>query len=172
MTYTLDSLARDIGKTLEEKSGDEMASALCDAVQAALTDKDFLATNIGADKTKPREIIYEDPDKGFCICVHTYQGGANSAPHDHGPAWAIYGQAEGSTEMTDWRIVKPVDGDEPALVEPERTYTLTPGMAYFYAPGAVHSPKRDGDTKLLRIEGANLDHIKRTPMKAADPAAA
>lgn len=167
MAYTLEALARDIGRALDEHSGDEAAPVLCAAVETALTDEAFLAANVGADKTKPREVLYEDPDKGFCICVHSYDAGASSDPHDHGPAWAIYGQAEGDTEMTDWRIVKPFEPDSPALVEPERTYTLKPGMAYYYAPGKVHSPKRAGATKLLRIEGANLDHVERTPMKAA-----
>lgn len=170
MTYTLDSLAKDISQTLDEKSGDEAATALCAVVEAALKDDGFLTANIGADKTKPREILYEDADKGFCICVHAYNAGANSTPHDHGGEWAIYGQAEGSTEMTDWRIVKPGDGDEPALVEPERSYMLEPGMARYYTPSDIHSPKRTGATKLLRIEGANLDNVQRTPMKAADPA--
>ncbi len=37
----------------------------------------------------------------------------------------------------------------------------------FYDVGVVHSPKRDGLTKLVRIEGANLDRIKRSNIKAA-----
>jgi hypothetical protein len=69
--------------------------------------------------------------------------------------------------MTDWRIVRKGDGETPSLVEPERTYVLKPGDAHFYDVGVVHSPKRDGLTKLVRIEGANLDRIKRSNIKAA-----
>jgi hypothetical protein len=36
----------------------------------------------------------------------------------------------------------------------------------------IHSPKRDTVTKLVRIEGANLDHIKRSNIKAASKVAA
>jgi hypothetical protein len=57
--------------------------------------------------------------------------------------------------MTDWRIVRPGDEANPTLVEPERTYVLQPGDAHFYDVGVVHSPKREGLTKLVRIEGAN-----------------
>ena len=145
---------------------------LVDLVQKALTDESFLDANVRTGQTEPRRVIYEDPELGFCICAHVYGDAAHSAPHDHGTSWAIYGQAEGETEMTDWRIVRAATGDAPALVEPDRTYTMTPGMAHYYAPGAVHSPKRDGATKLLRIEGANLDLVERTPIKRADTAAA
>ena len=69
--------------------------------------------------------------------------------------------------MTDWRIVRKGDGTNPTLVEPDRTYVLKPGDAHFYDVGVVHSPKRDGLTKLVRIEGANLARIKRSNIKKA-----
>ena len=31
---------------------------------------------------------------------------AHGEPHDHGSSWAIYGLAEGDTEMTDWKVVR------------------------------------------------------------------
>ena len=92
---------------------------------------------------------------------------ANGGPHDHGNSWAIYGLAVGDTEMTDWRIVKKSQGDEPTLVEPAKTYVLKPGDSHFYDVGVIHSPKRDGLTKLVRVEGRNLDHVQRSNIKAA-----
>jgi hypothetical protein len=112
-------------------------------------------------------VLYEDPELGFCICGHVYEGAANGAPHDHGSSWAIYGVAQGDTEMTDWRIVKKAEGDAPNLVEPVKTYVMKPGDAHVYDVGAVHSPMRAGPTKLVRIEGKNLDHVKRSNIKAA-----
>ena len=47
---------------------------------------------------------------------------------------------------------------------------MKPGDGHFYDVGVVHSPKRDGLTKLVRIEGSNLDRIKRSNIKAADAA--
>ena len=44
---------------------------------------------------------------------------------------------------------------------------LRPGDAHFYDVHVIHSPKRDTVTKLVRIEGSNLDHIKRSNIKAA-----
>ena len=34
-------------------------------------------------------------------------------------------------------------------------------MAYLYNEGDLHSPKREGSTRLIRIEGQNVETIKR-----------
>ncbi|MEJ1994697.1 MAG: hypothetical protein P8X75_05705 [Limibacillus sp.] len=169
MPYSLNDLAADIRAELSKKPVEDCAEELCAFVSKALKDKDFVAKHLPdrAEGEAPREVLYEDPDLGFCICGHVYSGEAIGNPHDHGPSWAIYGQAEGSTEMIDWKIVKPGSGDEPALVEKARSYTLKPGDAHFYKVGHVHSPKRVAPTRLIRIEGSNLDHIQRSNIKAA-----
>ena len=34
--------------------------------------------------------------------------------------------------------------------------------------GVLHSPRREGSTRLLRIEGMNMDRVKRFPYEAVD----
>jgi hypothetical protein len=34
-------------------------------------------------------------------------------------------------------------------------------MAHVYHEGEVHSPRRDGPTRLIRIEGRNMDRLGR-----------
>jgi hypothetical protein len=167
MSYTLEELAADIRAALKADPGPAGKTQVCKHVSKALLDKDFVARHLTEDQCKPRKVLYEDPELGFCICGHVYQDASVGAPHDHGPAWAIYGLAEGDTEMVDWRIVKPGDGTNPILVEREKSYVLKPGDAHYYAPGVVHSPNRSGLTRLIRIEGGNLDRIKRSNIKAA-----
>jgi hypothetical protein len=168
MAYALTQLAADIRETLKSSTGRAAKDIVCEHVSKALRDPLFLTTHLRdrAPGAHPREVLYEDPELGFCICGHVYSGPANGAPHDHGPSWAIYGQAAGVTEMTDWKIVTKGTGDEPALVEPVRTYLMSPGDAHLYDVGDVHSPKRDAPVKLIRIEGQNLDHIQRSSIKA------
>ena len=168
MTYTLTQLAADIRETLKADSSSAGKEKVCGYVSKALTDKAFIATHLKdrANGAHPREVLYEDPELGFCICGHVYDGPAHGSPHDHGSSWAIYGQATGITEMTDWRIVEKGSGDKPSLVEPVRTYAMKPGDAHLYEVGVVHSPKRDAPVKLVRIEGKNLDHVKRSNIKA------
>ena len=43
-------------------------------------------------------------------------------------------------------------------------------MAYLYEPGALHSPRRDGATRLLRIEGLNIEKIGRLAYEAVEDA--
>ena len=111
--------------------------------------------------------LFEDPELGFCICAHVYLGSASAPPHDHGPTWAIYGQATGQTVMTEFKALQAPDGDTPGKVEPVKTYELNPGMAVAYPTGRLHAPKREGDTRLIRIEGRNLDHVSRDAFELA-----
>jgi hypothetical protein len=169
MSYTLKELAADIHRTLTDDPGASGKAAVCRLVSRAATDPDFVATHL-KDRpagSKPREILYEDPQLGFCICGHVYDREAIGSPHDHGSSWAIYGQATGVTEMTDWKIVEKGDGEKPTLVEPVRTYLMHPGDVHLYDVGMVHSPKREAAVKLIRIEGQNLDHMRRSKIKAA-----
>jgi hypothetical protein len=167
MAYTLEQLSADIRQALKKDSGPAGKQAVCVLVSKVLLDKEFVVKHLTADQCQPRKVLYQDPELGFCVCGHVYETAAHGTPHDHGSSWAIYGLAVGDTEMTDWRIVRPGDGANPTLVEPERSYVLQPGDAHFYDVGVVHSPRRDGLTKLVRIEGTNLDHVKRSNIKAA-----
>src|SRR6185312_7708690 len=152
MTYSLTQLAADIRETLKADSDPAAKQKVCGYVSKALTDKTLVATHLKdrAPGAHPREVLYEDPELGFCICGHVYDGPANGSPHDHGSSWAIYGQATGVTEMTDWRIVEPGNGEAPTLVEPVPPHHLPPGDAHLYDVGAVHSPNRAAPVKLIR----------------------
>ena len=161
MEYTLERFADDCRTALREQEPMAAREAIRTYCSRACNDDGFVATHFGPDNTSPRKILYEDPDLGFCILSHVHEGAGDSRPHDHGPSWAIYAQAEGRTEMTDWRVVRPGEGDTPGVVEPVRTYTLRRGDAHVYHEGDVHSPRRDGPTRLIRIEGMKLDGVPR-----------
>jgi len=166
MPYTLNQFAADCRMALQDGDSPEAFEAVRQYVETALKDSDFLATHVPQDAAEPRRIIYEDPELGFCICAHSYTDAKQGEPHDHGPTWAIYGQAAGETEMTDWEIVKPASDGAPAKVKKVRSYRMEPGDAHVYAPGDVHAPYRDAPTRLIRIEGTNTDHVERTPIEA------
>jgi hypothetical protein len=167
MHYTLDQFAVDCRTALEADAGPAGQEQVRQLTEKALRDQDFLSACFDVPVAKEREILYEDPELGFCICRHVYTGAKDASPHDHGPTWAIYGQAEGETDMTDWRIVQPPKDGEPGKVEQTRTYRLRPGMAHLYLAGEVHAPYRAGPTKLIRIEGRNTDTVQRTPLEPA-----
>lgn len=168
MSYTLEDFAADCRGALRADPGAGGQEKVVGFVQKALKDDAFIAEHVTPDLPAERTILFEDPELGFCICAHNYKGAKQGVPHDHGKTWAIYGQAVGETEMTDWRIVSPADGDKPAQVELAKSYKLVPGNAHLYPAGAVHAPLRDGPTRLIRIEGSNCDNEIRTRIEPVE----
>lgn len=167
MAYTLDQFVADCRAALLKDPGPAGRERVRQYTEKACSDADFVATHLGPQANADRKILYEDPDLHFCILAHVYKGAKNSSPHDHGPSWAIYGQAAGVTEMTEWRLVeKPSDG-KPGKVVKERTYTMTPGTAHLYGEGVLHSPRRESETRLIRIEGRDLTKVKRDKFEIA-----
>ena len=80
--------------------------------------------------TPERKVLYEDPELGFTILAHGYVGAKGSKPHDHGPSWAIYGQAAGETIMTDWDCLARPNEGAPGKATRVRDYSMLPGDAY------------------------------------------
>jgi len=145
---------------------------VCELLKDVLMDDDIIATHFGPDNTDPRKCLYEDPELNFCIFAHVHTGAKDSPPHDHGSSWAIYGQADGKTVMNEWDLVSRPEGGKPGKVKFNKKYEMNRGDAYMYDVGQFHSPHRSGPTKLIRIEGENLDHVKRDRYEAVESAEA
>ena len=113
MPMTLDDFVQRARAALKGHPGTEGRQMVCDLVREALKDKQFVAAAIPPG-TPERKVLYEDPELGFTILAHAYEGAKNSKPHDHGPSWAIYGQAAGETIMTDWEcLARPTESAPP-----------------------------------------------------------
>jgi predicted metal-dependent enzyme (double-stranded beta helix superfamily) len=166
MTHTLPTFAAQVRETLQKEdtpAGRENVAAL---LRDVLNDREFVESLF--DETSPeRKVIYEDPQLGFCILAHRYTDAKNSPPHDHAHTWAIYGQADGETVMTDWAVVEAASPGKPGKVKKLREYTLTPGVAHVYNEGDLHAPSRAGPTRLIRIEGTNLEKVARLRYEVA-----
>lgn len=167
MGQTLEQFATRCRDALKSRPGTEGRRDVCTLVKDVLQDAAFVATYI-PEGTPERKVLYEDPELGFTILAHGYVGAKNSKPHDHGPSWAIYGQAAGETIMTDWECLARPTETTPGKAKHGRDYTMKPGDAYLYDPGVLHSPRREGSTRLLRIEGINMERVKRLPYEAVE----
>ena len=95
MSYTLDAFAHDLKEVLSKGQSPSDLEKSRQLVEKALKDPDFVKSHLGDDAEGERKVVYEDPDLGFCILTHVYKGAKTGNPHDHGPSWAIYGQAYG-----------------------------------------------------------------------------
>jgi predicted metal-dependent enzyme (double-stranded beta helix superfamily) len=162
MAQTLERFAEECRRLLSADPGPAGREKVCAKLREALKDEAFLARHL-TPETPERKVIYEDPALGFCILAHSYKGAKESTPHDHGPSWAIYGQATGETLMSDFALVERATPEKPGKARATRSYALKPGDAHLYNEGDLHAPKRTGPTGLIRIEGMNMDKVKRLP---------
>ena len=165
MSITLEQFAAECQTILKSEPGPSGRRKICMLLEDLLRDPQFVSSAVN-DSTPERQVLYEDPELGFCVLAHNYKGAKDSPPHDHGPSWAIYGQAKGETEMTDYELVAPAAEGKQGKARPVRSYKLTPGAAYLYNEGDLHSPRRRAPTQLIRIEGMNMDRIKRLKFEA------
>ncbi|HVL37428.1 MAG TPA: hypothetical protein VM489_17295 [Burkholderiales bacterium] len=160
MTVSLEQFAAECRTILKSEPGPSGRRKICQRLEALLRDPQFVAAAV-SDATPERQVLYEDPELGFCVLAHNYRSAKDSPPHDHGPSWAIYGQARGETEMTDFELIAPASEAVPGKARPVRSYKLTPGTAYVYNEGDLHAPRRRGPTQLIRLEGVNMDKVRR-----------
>lgn len=167
MSYTLDRFSADCHAALARDPGPAGRELVRQYTEKACSDPDFVAKYLGPDAHEERRLLYRDPELNFCIFAHVYKGAKSSAPHDHGPSWAIYSQVAGVTEMTDWRLIEKPEAGRPGKVVKARTYKLTPGKAHLYNEGDLHSPRRESETRLIRIEGVELTTVKRDKFEVA-----
>lgn len=160
MPMTLESLASESRQILasdNSPAGREKVAAL---LAQALRDPEFVRAQF-AGKVAERQVVYEDPELGFCLLAHEYHDARDGGPHDHGPSWAIYGQAEGETVMTEYEVVAPPAPGVRGKVRKSHSYAMRPGDVHVYNEGEVHAPSRPGPTRLVRIEGVNLEGVRR-----------
>ncbi len=167
MAISLEEFADDCRVLLKAEPGPAGREKICRRLEDVLKDEAFIASAI-QDDSPERKVLYQDPELGFCIVAHNYAGAKDSTPHDHGPSWAIYGQAAGETEMIDWRRVEAPANGRPGKAEKIKSYMLTPGMAWLYNEGDMHSPRRSAPTRLIRIEGTNMDEVERDKYEAVE----
>ena len=176
MTHTLEQIGAEIRAALKADSSPKGKDAICAIVAKVLQDKEFVAQHLTAEQCKPRKVLYEDPELGFCICGHVYEKPAHGAPHDHGASWAIYGLAAGDTAMTDWRVVRQGGGGSPC-VEPAKTYVMRPAtltlrcrrrtfaQARRAHPAGAHRGRQPRPRPALEHQGGR----ERTPRSGPSP---
>jgi hypothetical protein len=165
MGHTLETFAAKCHDFIKAEPGPAGRQKVCSLLREVLLDEGFVGRYVDNNKAE-RHVLYEDAEFGFVILAHNYEGPKESAPHDHGPSWAIYGQARGETAMNDWSLLEAAGPEKTGKVKHVRTYNLTPGVAHLYNEGDLHSPSRKASTKLIRIEGINMEKVRRFKFEA------
>jgi hypothetical protein len=152
MTHTLETFSRHVREALSTDPGPAGREKVRTLLETLVKDAAFAEQHLG-DGQAQRRVLYQDPDLGFAILGHVFHEARRTQPHDHGHSWAIYGQVAGETTMDGWDVVEQATADAPGKVRLRDSSTLTPGTARVYNEGEIHSPRREGAAKLIRIEG-------------------
>ncbi len=161
MAYGLTDFCHDCRVALQGDGGDGGREKIRQNLEKLLKNDEFVAEKCGADAEVGVHTLYHDEELDFHVLAHIYADGKVSPPHDHGPSWAIYGQAVLHTKMTVWeRKDDGAEGDK-AELEVARQYRLDPGMAGVFQPGDVHSIDFPDGARFVRVTGTDLKQVRQ-----------
>ena len=126
-----------------------------------LSNSTFVEQTCGSGAEGGLHRLHVDDKLGFEVLAHVNEKARKSPPHDHGDSWAIYGQAVGYTDMTEYRRVDDGRDPEQAKLEQTRRYRLSPGEVGVFAGTAIHAIDYPDKSRFIRVTGTNLDSIER-----------
>jgi predicted metal-dependent enzyme (double-stranded beta helix superfamily) len=161
MAYGLEEFCADCRASLRADPGPGGRERIRQALEKLLVNQDFLAAHCGPDAEPGRHTLYHDPELDFHVLAHIHHKANVSPPHDHGPSWAVYGQAVEHTDVTEWQRVDDGPDEGHAELEPAATYRLEPGKAGLYDVGVVHTVDYPTGARFIRVTGTDLDHVRR-----------
>lgn len=165
MAYTLDQFCDDCRSAIKADPGDGSREIIRRNLEKLLGNQEFVVETCSPEAERGVHTLYQDPELGFVVLAHIYEKGVESPPHDHGPSWAVYGQAVEHTDMTVW---KETGKDGGPIVEPEERYRLDPGMAGTFNPGQIHSIKFPAGARFVRVTGTDLNTVQQRRFNLKD----
>lgn len=168
MAYTLEDFCDDCRASVGAGRGDESREEIRRNLARLLANEEFVAAHCGPDAEHGVHTIYHDPETDVHVLAHIYEKGTESPPHDHGPSWAVYGQAIGHTDMTVWRRTDDGSVEGHATVEPAKSYRLEPGMVGVFNPGDIHSIKFPDGARFVRVTGTDLKKVAQRRFNVRD----
>lgn len=161
MSESFDQFVKDVRATLKRGQGKAELDAVRKRLGALLSDREFVERTCGEGAQNGLQRLHVDPELGFEVLAHINEKARRSPPHDHGESWAVYGQAIGHTDMTEYRRTDDGSSKEEAKLEETRRYRLNPGEVGVFADGAIHSIDYPDKSRFIRVTGTNLDAIDR-----------
>jgi predicted metal-dependent enzyme (double-stranded beta helix superfamily) len=160
MAYALQDFCADTRATLKARPLADALPQIARALSQLLGNPAFVAETFNDDMQPGKRELYHDAELDFYVLAHVQQGGKVGKPHSHGDSWAVYGNARGATQMTEWRRTNPASDDHVELVAASK-YSLTPGQTRAYGPGVMHSTAHAEKAWVIRVTGTDLDHMPR-----------
>ncbi len=166
MRRHLDTFCSQSRAALQGQPLDLALPLIAGHLQDLLASDEFVAATFDDDTPAGKRLLHRDDATGFLVLAHVQAAGKGGAPHDHGASWAVYGNARGRTDMTEYRRVN--DALEAhAVWMPQTRYSLHSGQTRAYPSGTVHATAHPEKAWVLRITGTDLDQIPRYRFRKA-----
>lgn len=161
MSYDFDQFIADARATLRRGSGPAELEDVRRGLSKLLANAAFVERTCGPSAKGGLHRLHVDDKLGFEVLAHVNEKARKSPPHDHGESWAIYGQAIGHTDMTEYRRMDDHRDPDTAKLEVTRRYRLNPGEVGIFAGSAIHAIDYPDRSRFIRVTGTNLDAIDR-----------
>ena len=137
MAYELADFCGDCHRTLSDSDDPNVLLRVRDQLARLLANDTFVERVFGVRAPPGLHRLYEDGELGFQVLAHANTAPRENLPHNHGVSWAVYGQATGYTEMTEYRRIDDYSDPHRATLEVIRRYRLQPGDVGVYARGVT-----------------------------------
>ena len=160
MAYELADFCADAHRALTSQPLLPALDDIAARLRALLANPAFVAATFDDETPVGKRELYHDPETDFHVLAHVQAPGKTGSPHSHGSSWAIYGNARGFTEMTEYRRVNDAS-EEASVLEKSDSYRLSAGESRAYGPDVIHSTAHPQKAWVLRITGTDLDHLPR-----------
>ncbi len=157
--YGLGDFCTDIKTALTTQDGDAARETIRTQLEELLKNQGFISANCHEDAEVGAHVLYQDDELGFMVLNHVNDEGRKSPPHDHGESWAIYGQAVGHTDMSEFDRLDDEAEDGKAEVQKVNEYRLTPGLAGMFGPRQIHAINFIDGSRFIRVTGTDLAQI-------------
>jgi hypothetical protein len=159
MAYGLNEFCADLHRVIKAE-GQNGLPEVAEKLKGLLTNPEFVTATFADDMLPGKRVLWHDAETDAYVLAHVQQAGKGGNPHSHGASWAIYGNARGFTDMTEWRRVNP-DGEDSVVLEKADVYRLGPGQTKAYSSGMIHSTAHPETAWVIRVTGCDLDKIQR-----------
>lgn len=161
MEYTFEAFCRQARSELQVQPNRAGRDAIRQLLEALLTEKAFRSKYLGDEQPRGMRTIYQDHEAGFVVLAYIMDEPKQSPPHDHGSSWAIYGQAVGYTDMTEYRRLDGGISAGKADLEETARYRLNVGEAGLYDAQEIHAIDYPAGARFVRVTGADLNFVPR-----------
>ncbi len=160
MSYGIEEFHEDCRAAINPKTREANLEGVRSALENLLANKDFVTRHCGPDAAIGIHELHRDPKYGYILLAHVYAQGRTSPPHDHGASWAVYGQAIGWTDMTEYERLDDGVRAGHADIRIARSYRLEPGKAGVFGPHKIHQIHFPDGARFIRVTGTDLATIE------------